>query len=271
MSLFKDKHEAACVLTQDHYGPCAPIEREFYVADASGNVLWRRPIPKAPDYSNEPAWEAHMLVYKALHSEAIAAAFQWKRLPSVRHHSRLTETVSWPIEVQEINGDRLLLDLPIGQYTLNARRAKAGEVTSEVASFFGGAATGFGQRATEDTDSPSVRLLGRVGVDNGTVYIQPDNIEYADGTRSGWLGCYPRDLVPFQTNTVTIAPVRSPDKAVCACGQTVTGKIREHKESGCDLQVTYITGIPIQQTSAEVDGLIARDNAIRGIPDRFNS
>lgn len=195
-------HESYCTLKAEHYGPCSPTEREYYVTDDTGKVLWRLGRPEyGPDggWSGDPESDfqtRYLPAERAAEQACIDAAFRLGYLPLVRHHSTYTDTVEWPIEVKEIEpyGD-VLLTLPMGKYKLAARRARKGDTTSHVTTLFGGSAVGFGSVATEDMPEP-VRVFGKVvraGV-LGEYWFQPSHFEYADGTVSGYLGSYPKDI-----------------------------------------------------------------------------
>lgn len=200
-------HEIYCVLARGHYGPCASAESEFYVADNDDKVLWRQPLALSPGYSTAPDSEyvrAWRPAYERAKAECLEAAFRLGRLPMRRHHSRHTDAVEWFIAVREIEeyGD-LELTLPVGRFRLKARRARKGERIDEIGIDYRFAAMRFGVAiegrvafAVSATDTPPVRLRGRVlRRDTESVYVvQPAEIEYADGMRSGEIGNYPMEI-----------------------------------------------------------------------------
>ena len=102
------------------------------------------------------------------------------------------------IRVSEITerGD-LLLTLPFGDFVLPSKRARRGDLTDQITTAFGGQVTGLGV-AGDDTDSPPVILNARIYEENGKWFAQPSWIKYADGTDSGFLGCYPRLITPTE-------------------------------------------------------------------------
>jgi len=205
MPATKTTHENHCTLKSDHYGPCASTEREYYVTDEQGGVLWRQARPEyGPDggWSDDPESDfqkRYLPAENAARQACVDAAFRLGYLPLVRHHSNYTDNVGWPIEVKEIEpyGD-VLLTLPMGKYRLAARRAHKGDTTSHVTVAFGGAMVGFGGTATEDVPEP-VKVFGRVVTHKPGVYwFQPSHFEYADGTESGYLGSYPKDITKVE-------------------------------------------------------------------------
>lgn len=180
-------HETYCVLDADHYGPCAPNEREYFVEDDERKVLWRRALPADEEARAEAG------------AAAVEAAFRFGHLPYCRNESRNIEAVEFPIEVaEETERGNLILALPMGRFRLQARRARKGELTSGVV--VTSSAVGFGRGAADDTDSVPVRLYGRIGYHKDrltgevTCDAQVWKIEYADGTESGDMGVAVRDL-----------------------------------------------------------------------------
>lgn len=178
-------HLNYCKLDPNHYGPCSADEHEYFVTNPQGAVVWRQALPPDPPYSDAPDSD-YQRVYKpardAARQACLDAAFRLGGLPSIRHHARFTDSVDWPIECREITerGD-LALTLPVGVFRLEARRENG-------------------------TDSPPVKIHGRVSrnvsLNGGAPYwFQPASVEYADGTRSGFLGSYPRDIFPLEDET----------------------------------------------------------------------
>lgn len=168
-------HTPSCKLAQDHYGPCSEHEHECWVEHpATGEILWRMQLPDSVDYGT-PGWEAYADASSACRQAAVEAAIRLGGYPMIRHHSKWTDAVTFPIRVREatLRGD-LILTLPWGEYVLEARR-------------------------DDKTDALPTQIYGRVCRGNHGVAwcFQPSHVTYSDGSRSEWLGCYPRDLAPF--------------------------------------------------------------------------
>lgn len=133
------------------------IQKSYYVTNENQEIVWQQEFN-----GNE------LEIKKA----CIDKAYELKGLPG--RFWNYADSVTIPVEVEEIfeYGD-LKLQLPIGSFRLQAMRLQS-------------------------TDSKPVKITGTIGkfsYPNKTEYFfQPDFIEYADGTRSGFLGAYPRDL-----------------------------------------------------------------------------
>jgi hypothetical protein len=126
-------------------------------------------------------------------SAVIARAFELKGLPYIVHHARFSDDVLKRFACVE-DGDSVIVTTPIGQFRLAARRARKGEQASEVR--ITGTTVGFGVVATEDQLSPAVELCGRLNLPSDVCgwTFQPSHFVYEDGTNSGFLGSYPRNV-----------------------------------------------------------------------------
>jgi len=173
-------HESFCVLSELHAGPCSEHEAECYVLNDEGAVLWR----EAGDDT-------------ATKERCVKAAWRLGFLPSVRHHSNFTDRVEFPVEVREETdrGD-LILTLPMGKFRLAATRVRKGDLLPPTPRLGVSGAAGIAASST-DNESPPVKIFGRV---NKSEYspsgydFQASCVEYADGTKSGFLGCHPHKL-----------------------------------------------------------------------------
>ena len=130
-----------------------------------------------------------------LYAESVARAWELGGLPYEERNPRWLEPLMRVFSCREIDANTLEIATPVGALLLAARRARAGEMTSEVTVAARSGIIGQGSLAREEQDSPPVKIAGYLREDRAAPTFAPSHIEYADGTRSGFLGLYPRAVV----------------------------------------------------------------------------
>lgn len=168
---------------------------ELYVQGALVETL-RYEGPPAPGVYEGPEWESYYAAHQAFLARVEARAYELHGLAYERRNENWKESVHTSFRCEETpDGEHVRVFSPVGSFLLAARRARAGDYkTSLVVS---ATMTGYGAHAVEDQTSLPVRLHGRLNepVDRYSDWtFQPGHFQYEDGTRSDFLGLYPRKI-----------------------------------------------------------------------------
>lgn len=127
--------------------------------------------------------------------QAIARAWELRGLAYERRNPNWKESAHRSFSCSEADDGYLLIDTPVGVFQMQARRAEAGELIHDYTG--SGGMIAFGTLAASNQESLPVRIYGRLnepGIYGASWDFQPDHIEYADGTRTGYLGSYPKPI-----------------------------------------------------------------------------
>lgn len=194
-----------CKLTDHHYGHCSEYEHAIFVTvedNGTIKVIFEEPLLKFRAYSDDISSE-YQRVYRPIHDywkdKAIKLSFQKGGWPWIRQHAHNIDGLLHEFACYEIDDHRdIAIQTPIGEFRFKCIRASKGDQTSTRTFAFNGQAMGIGQIALDDVPLP-VRINGLFWVNkDGTYWFQPSHIIYADETHSGFLGCYPVDVMPHK-------------------------------------------------------------------------
>jgi hypothetical protein len=178
-----------------------PMEdNTYYVERLDGTVPWTRKGPEYDDPNRPSAWRECV-------DACIAAAIEHRGLPRVKHHAHWHEYIKWEIPSRE-EPEHVALSTGIGEFRVRARRARVGELTSQITALPG--AFGIGDLATRANVATSpivatVAMLYPSPAQPGQYWIQVSRFRYADGTYSGEMDSYPRDATLEQPRTAFAA------------------------------------------------------------------
>jgi hypothetical protein len=169
-------------------------DNTYFVEQPDATVSWSRTGPTLVEYG-KPGYEQYWAEWRACVEECIAAAFEHRGLPRVRHHANFSEYLKWEIPTTE-EREHVVLSTGIGKFRVRARRARVGELTSQITALPG--VFGICDQATEANvaTAPIVATVAEIypsPVEPGRYWIQVSRFRYADGTYSGEMDSYPRD------------------------------------------------------------------------------